>query len=102
MALPIMNSDSQEMSMMQTRWAAVLDPVVANPIVQGSLIRNVALTTGTNEVNHKLGRRLQGWIIVRQRGPASVYDNQDSNSTMQALTLTLVSSAAVIVDLYVF
>lgn len=101
MSLPIYHSDDQTFSMMQTNWAQQLNPVLNNPMQNGQLLRNVSLINGTTKVNHKLGRKLQGWIITRQRASANVYDTQDTNS-MPQLTLSLVSSADVIVDLYVF
>lgn len=101
MALPIFKSDSTEMGLMQTNWATQLNPVISNPITQGIILKSVALTTGANVVNHRLGRPLQGWIIVRQRSSGTAYDTQDSNS-MPQLTLQLTSSANMIVDLYVF
>lgn len=83
------------------RWASQLDPMLANPSNNASILKSVSLAAGSNTVNHLLGRPLQGWRIVRQRALASVYDTQDSNPT-PALTLSLVSSAAVTVDLEVF
>lgn len=86
---------------MQSQWATQLDPVINLPTNQGTILKDVALVNGTTLVNHLLGRKLQGWFIIRQRGPASVYDTQDNNQ-QQNLTLSLVSSAAVNVDLFVF
>lgn len=101
MALPIFNSAVAELSLMQTNWASKINPIISNPISNGILLKEQSLTTGSNTINHKLGRKLQGWFIVRQRAAASVYDTQDSNS-LPNLTLTLTSSVNVIVDLYVF
>lgn len=86
---------------MQTTWAGQIDPVLNNPLNQGLLLKNISLKSGDNTVNTTLGRQLQGWYIVRQRGPASVYDKQDSNQ-MPNLTLVLNSSANVVIDLAVF
>ena len=101
MALPIFQSDEQPMTLMQTAWASKLNPVLANAITQGLLLKSVVLLAGANQINHKLGRALQGWLIVRSRSLASVYDLQDGNKT-PTLTLSLQSSATVTVDLYVF
>lgn len=87
--------------MVQTRWSSQLNPVVNNVLVNGTLIRNVALVSGANEVSHKLGRKLQGWMLTRLNGAAVIYDAQDTNS-MPQLTLSLVSDAAVTVDIYCF
>ncbi len=99
--LSIFQSSSQELSLMQTSWAKEINPLLTNPMLQGSLIRNVTLAVGDNEVNHKLGRKLQGWTLVRKRAAAEIYDKQDS-SIMPHLTLSLTSDAVVTVDLYVF
>jgi hypothetical protein len=87
--------------MLQVKWASILNPLLGNPSNNASVLKNVALVTGTNVVNTLLGRTLQGWSIVRQRGPASFYDMQDTNQS-PSLTLVLVSSADVSVDILVF
>jgi hypothetical protein len=87
--------------MMANTWATALDPVIANPLVQGQLLTNVALANGTTIVNHKLGRKLIGWLIVGINGAATVYDNQASNQ-MPQLTLSLTSNAAVTANIWVF
>ena len=101
MSLPIFQSDSKEMSMLQTQWASQLNPVLTNPFLQGRVLKSVVLASGANVVNHGLGRKLQGWVPVRLRASATLYDTQDTN-TSPALTLNLTASAAVTVDIYVF
>jgi hypothetical protein len=100
-SLPIFQSDSKEMSMLQTQWASQLNPVLTNPFLQGRVLKSVVLASGANVVNHGLGRKLQGWVPVRLRASATLYDTQDTN-TSPALTLNLTASAAVTVDIYVF
>lgn len=99
--LPILKSELQELGMMQTQWASVLNPIVANPSLNSIILKNIALIAGANSVPHKLGRKLQGWRLIRLRAAASVHDTQDSNQ-MPQLTLDLVSSAPVTVDIEVF
>lgn len=82
-------------------WATKLDPVLSNAILKGQQLDGVALISGTTVVNHRLGRKLQGWMIVGINGAASIYDTQASNQTPD-LTLSLVSNAAVTVSLWVF
>ena len=101
MSLPSFNTKIQELSLMQSAWASTLDPIVNLPTSNWIILKEIALVTGTNEVNHKLGRKLQGWYIVRQRSAARVYDTQDANNTPN-LTLSLTSDANVTVDLFVF
>lgn len=101
MSLPIFQSDSKDMSLLQTSWAKEINPIITSPQNQSNILKSVPLITGANSVNHLLGRKLQGWKIVRQRAVASVYDTQDTNP-FPALTLMLVSSANVICDIEVF
>ncbi len=86
---------------MQQQWASIIDPILSNPTNNSSVLKNISLVLGANVVPHKLGQPLQGWIITRQRALASVYDTQDTNQ-MPDLTLNLVASAPVVVDLMVF
>lgn len=100
--LPQFQSDDRVFQMFQSQWASNINPVINNPTNQGILLKNVSLTAaGPNMVNHLLGRKLIGWKIVRQRAAASVYDTQDANPSPE-LTLSLVTSANVSVDLEVY
>lgn len=91
----------QPLDLMQTTWATQLDPIISNPLLKGNVLQKVSLKSGVNVINHKLGRRLQGWYITRIRSAATFYDEQDSNQTPQ-LTLVLISSADCVIDLEVF
>lgn len=86
---------------MQSKWSSIINVLLRNPALQSQVLNDVSLINGTNTINHGLGRKLQGWKIVRQRAAASIYDQQDTNS-MPDLTLILVSNAVVSVDLEVF
>lgn len=101
MALPQFQSNDKDFQLMQNTWAAQLNPVLANPGLKSSILKNVNLVNGTNTINHKLGRKLQGWRLVRKRSAAEIYDEQDSNQH-QDLTLVLMSNASVSVDIEVF
>lgn len=98
MSLPIYQSQVPELLLLQTQWTSQLNPLLANPLVNGILLKNVSLANGVTTVNHLLGRKMQGWFITDINGAASVYRSQPFNS----LTLTLTSSAQVTVSLYVF
>jgi hypothetical protein len=91
----------QPIDQLSTKWSAIINPFLQNPLNKASILKNQSLTTGSNTINHGLGQTLQGWYIVRQRASAQIYDTQDSNPTPQ-VTLTLQVSAPVVVDLAVF
>lgn len=101
MNLPQFQNDDRPFQLLQNKWASILNPVIANPLNNCSILKGVALTAGANVINHLLGKKLQGWALVRQRAAGSVYDTQDANSSPQ-LTLTLVSSSNMTVDIMVF
>lgn len=84
------------------RWASMIEPILNRVQNTSIVLENVALTTGTNVINHRLSRNLKGWKPTRIRGvSATFYDLQDANQTPE-LTLVLVSSANVTIDLEVF
>lgn len=99
--LPHYQTDIKELSLLQQTWSAALDPVVDNTFTGGVLLKNVVLVTGPNSINHKLGRKLQGWVMTRVRAAATFYDTQDANPNPQ-LSLLLTSSSNITVDVYVF
>lgn len=101
MNLPKFQTADAILSMMQTKWASILNPLLSNPCNQSSILPSVSLKSGANIVNHKLGQKLQGWNIVRQRANATIFDTQDSNQTPE-ITLQLTASGAVVVDIEVF
>lgn len=85
---------------MQTTWAEQINPVLANLLIQGQLLKAQTLINGTTVINHRLGRQFQGWFLVSPKASASVFEAAyQPNPT---LTLTLTSNAAVITDLWVF
>jgi hypothetical protein len=80
----------------------LIEPFLNSEIINGVLIKNVNLDSSiTNQVNHKLGRKPQGWIIVRQRANSIIWDSQDTN-TKANRTLELSCSANVTIDLWIF
>lgn len=95
--LPLYQTNDQTLQLWQTKWAAELNPLLGNPIVQGNIVES-DLILGVTVVNHKLGRKPVGWIIVDQDGGASVYRSAPFND----LTLALTSNAAVTVRILVF
>lgn len=101
-SLPQFKSEDRDFELMQSAWSTALNPLLRNAALQSLILPNIQLVIGPNVINHKLGRKLQGWKIVRKRGPATdIYDQQDNNAS-PALTLALNSNAIVNVDIEVF
>lgn len=96
--LPRFNTENKDFQMMQSSWAAILNPVLRNPSLDCILLKGISLGVGATVVNHKLGRTPQGWRVVDIDGAATIYRSEALNN----LTLTLTSDAAVTVSLEVF
>lgn len=95
MQLPLNLPSSQ----MVTRWASLLNPILANIFVQGRFIPNVSLKASTPlTLNHQLGGMMNGYSICGQDAEAQVWFTKPFNS----LTLTLEASADVTIFLWVF
>ena len=90
-----------EWEMANPRWAAILNPFLSNPMLGGHLIKDVVVKGGTNTINHGLGEKLQGWIIVGSSAAITTYDSQKTNQKPE-LTLQLVCSGPATLSLYVF
>ncbi len=101
MQLPLLKLIDSAANQLVVRWKAIIDPVIAIPSNQSLILMNVLLSAGTTVVNHTLGRKLVGWIIVGINGAATIYDAQASNQNTEQ-TLVLISNAAVTVQLEVF
>ncbi len=73
------------------------------PLLDGHLLEGVELVQGDNEIDHKLGRVLRGWILTRQDFDTIILDKQASNdSTDRILILNSSASGTATVDLWVF
>ncbi len=96
--LPYLQSDDQTLNLLQTKWRAELNPLLALPLISGLQLTAVLLSIGSTVINHKLGRTLQGWILTDQNASAKIYRSRPLNDT----TLTLTSDAAVTVSIWVY
>jgi hypothetical protein len=83
----------------QTAWATEINPLIAFAPTKGLLLKDIAITAaGPNVVNHRLGRKMQGWMIIDKDADASIYRSAPLNN----LTITLTSDADVTISLWVF
>jgi hypothetical protein len=99
MQLPSFNTSDTTLSLMQSRWAAILNPLLAQPLNNApSILTGIVLAAGDNVINTKLGRQAQGWVITDSNAGVTVYRNAPFN----ALTLTLNSTGAATISLLIF
>ncbi len=93
--------DDRALMAMQDSIAENLNPLLRLPLNNMNLLQGVDLVSGANVIDHKLGRKLLGWFYTRSDAGVTIYDAQSTNAT-PALTLVLMSSGTVKVDLIVF
>jgi len=71
-------------------------------IVDGNILEGIEITGGTPKViDHKLGRELIGWQVVRKNVTTDIWDSQDTNAT-PILNLILNATNTVTISLWVF
>lgn len=79
-------------------WAQTLNPILTNPVIQGSALNGISLKASTPlTIAHKLGRLQQG-VFITPFGNAVVWVAQAFNNK----TLTLEASADCVVNLWVY
>lgn len=95
-------TDREDVKQLQDAAAATLQNIVNKEILDGRLIEDIALVSGSVQtVEHKLNRELKGYIVVKKSANATVWDSQGSND-LSAKTLHLNVSSNVTVSLWVF
>lgn len=94
MQLPLLKT----FELLQTRWKSLIDPVLANPTTNMSILKNVVLVSGNNQIPHLLGQMQQGWLILDTNAAQTVFRYKPFNSTY----LYLNAAGAVTVSIGVF
>ena len=95
------NTTDSDIRELQYGLSTVLRPVTKAPILDGVLLEDIALSTSSTDVPHKLGRAARGYIPVKMNASANVYDEESSNGDKENF-LKLKASASVTVNLWVF
>lgn len=88
---------TQESQRLQSNIEDAVTAALKNPLLDGRLLNDVALISGNTKIEHKLDRKIRGYLVVRKSVAANIYDVSNDD-----LFLTLNSSAAVTVSIWVF
>lgn len=86
----------------QQQWAAILNPAINSPILQGQLLEGIPLLVGLNQINHGLQRNWIGWIVVDNNNGALQLQVDPNNNQTPILTIPMTSSAVATISLWVF
>jgi len=81
------------------KWAASLNPLLANTLIQGSQIDGIILTAGVAKaINHNLGQLPNGWFVVDNVANSNIWRTQAFTTTV----LTLQASANTTISIWVY
>jgi len=91
-------SNDRVVTQLQENVEQAINPLLKNPLLDGVLIKDVKITTGTTlMLSHRLSRKAQGYIITKQNANAIIW-----NGELGERTLELNSSANVTIDVWIY
>ena len=91
-----------EIKDLQYRLEETLRPVTSSSVIDGNLIEDISLASGTtSKIAHKLGRKLIGWIIVGKDAAQHVYDVNSGKTDLDTY-IHLTAGGTVTVNIWVF
>ena len=92
------SSDDPVLQRVQDNISTVVSQIVDKAVLDGVLLKDVYLTTGSvHVISHKLGREPLGYICVKKNANSTIWE-----SAITSRTLSLNCSANVTVSLWVF
>jgi hypothetical protein len=84
---------------MLTKWAAILNPIISNSILQGVQINFLTMVANTPlQINHGLNRSPIGWFVIDSTAATEVFRTQSFNPT----TITLEATANAVISIWVY
>lgn len=98
MLLPMIQSQDQSLSLVQTKYRSILNPFLSNPLNNKTIIFDIPISVGKNVINHGLGHMQTGWTLIDVNSSMTLYRSAPFNSS----TLTLTASATGTISLEVF
>ena len=93
----VIDTPDRNLQRVQNQLLAPMTALLRNPLLDGILHKNVALTTAGFALSHGLGRMPLGWIVVSIDTHATVKQTARSSTS-----LTLAASTPAIADVWVF
>lgn len=90
------NTTDQNLQFLQDNIATALKPIQASPFVGGVLLTGIVLATGSNAIQHTLGRIPKLWVIADTNAAQSVY-----RTSWNTELINLTASGAVTIAMWV-
>ena len=89
------NPTDPQLARIQDNIDTVLRQILLCPIIDGTLVTGIALTTTNKDVAHGLGRTYQGYIIVGQDAAGVIYSPTGADKTKYVRLRTSTGTANV-------
>lgn len=90
------NVSDQNLSFVQDNVAAALLPIESSPFVGGVLLQGIVLASGSNAIQHTLGRTPNIWVICDTNAAQTVY-----RTSWNTNLINLTASGAVTISMWV-
>lgn len=95
-----LNVDDYNLTQIQNNIEEFSRPITNSEVIDGVLLEDISLVSAsTTSVPHKLGRNIQGWIVVRNDTNCAVWETTASTDNE---FIALNTSADTTVSLWVF
>lgn len=91
------NSESREATLIQQNVEQALRRLFKGSILDNAILEGVKLDTGENTVEHRLLRKIRGYIVIRVNAASDIYEIKSDDKT-----ITLSASAPCTVSLLIF
>lgn len=92
-------TNNVELQKVQENVGEALQPIIKSAILNGAQLDNISLASGNNTIEHRLGKKLSGWIVVKKDSGALIYEVE---SDFPSRILVLNSSSQCNISLWVY
>jgi hypothetical protein len=89
-------SDNQEVTRVQSHIQKTFAPLLELPFADGVLRADLSIGTSDTEIEHKLGRAYEGWLMVGLKSNSIVYESATSNTNKNSVIILKASTSATV------
>lgn len=95
-------SETEDLVQVQENIEQTFSSLLRVPQLNGVLLRDISLQSGqNNRIEHKLGRSVIGYTVIRKDAPATIYDTKSSKVSDQNILL-LNTDLNTTIDIWIF
>ena len=89
-------SSNQEVTRVQSHIQKTFAPLLELPFADGVLRADLSIETSDTEIEHKLGRAYEGWLMVGLKTNAVVYESATVNTNKNSVIILKASTSATV------